>query len=79
MDPFTGHETKGNWPEEYQKIFLNRALELYKPFVMDYNKLIKDLNVEILIGQYIASMEGHIPNKDLRQFEKDVKEEFRPL
>ena len=25
MDPFTGHESKGDWPEEYQKIFLDRA------------------------------------------------------
>ena len=79
MDPFTGHETKGSWPIEYQKIFLERATELYKPFLADYNKLMKDLNVEELIDQYVSVMMGRIPIKDLRQFEKDVKAEFSSL
>lgn len=79
MDPFTGHETKGSWPKEYQKIFLDRAFELYNPFVADYNKLIRDLGVDELIGQYIGSMKGKIPVKDLAQFEKDVRSEFQPL
>ena len=79
MDPFTGHETKGSWPEEYQKVFLDRATELYKPFIADYNKLINDLGVHALIGQYIGSIKGKIPDKDLNQFEKDVRSEFRPL
>ena len=79
MDPFTGHETKGSWPEEYQRIFLDRALELYKPFVADYNKLIGDLRVHELIDQYMGSMKGKIPIKELAQFEKDVRSEFQPL
>lgn len=79
MDPFTGHETKGSWPEEYQKIFLDRALELYKPFVADYNKIVSDLCVNELIGQYIDGMKGKIPSKELTQFEKDVRSEFQPL
>lgn len=79
MDPFTGHETKGSWPEEYQKIFLDRAMELYKPFVADYNKLIADLGVNALITQYMGSMTGKLPSKDLAQFEKDVRGEFQPL
>ena len=79
MDPFTGHETQGSWPEEYQKIFLDRAMELYKPFVADYNKLIADLGVNALITQYMGSMTGKLPSKDLAQFEKDVRGEFQPL
>lgn len=79
MDPFTGHETKGNWPGEYQKAFLGRAYELYGSFVADYNKLIFDLGVGELIDQYIADMTGKIPSEELNQFEKDVKKEFQPL
>lgn len=37
MDPFTGHETKGTWPDEYQKLFISKASELYKPFINEYN------------------------------------------
>lgn len=79
MDPFTGHETKGSWPEEYQKIFLDRACELYKPFVADYNKLIDDLRVNELISQYLCCMKGNLPDRELTQFEKDARSEFRPL
>lgn len=79
MDPFTGHETKGSWPAEYQKIFLDRALELYKPFVADYNKLMTDLGVQNLIDQYMGSLKGRIPDRILFQFEKDVRNEFQPL
>ena len=79
MDPFTGHETKGSWPAEYQKVFLDRAMELYKPFIADYNKLMNDLDIHTLISQYMASMRGKISDKDLSQFEKDVRGEFLPL
>lgn len=79
MDPFTGHETKGSWPEEYQKIFLERATALYGPFVADYNRLMIDLGVNGLIDQYMGSLKGKIPNKSLLQFEKDVRSEFQPL
>ena len=79
MDPFTGHETKGSWPEEYQKIFLERASALYGPFVADYNKLMSDLGVNGLIDQYMGSLKGKIPIKIFLQFEKDVRSEFQPL
>lgn len=79
MDPFTGHETKGSWPEEYQRIFLDRAMELYRPFVADYNKLMNDLGVDELISQYLAGIKGTISSKEFMQFEKDIRSEFCPL
>ena len=49
--------------------------------IKDYiiNVIFKDLNVEELIDQFVSVMMGRIPIKDLRQFEKDVKEEFSSL
>ena len=79
MDPFTGHETKGNWPEEYQKLFFTKALELYSPFVEDYNQLIIDWHINDLIEQYILQLRGCIPERELLQFEKDVLAEFAPI
>ena len=79
MDPFTGHETKGSWPEDYQRLFLEKAYERYKPFVEDYNRLIIDFGIEDMISQYISKMKGIIPDKELNQFEKDVRSEFKPI
>ena len=61
------------------QIFLERALELYQPFIADYNKLMNELNVHEHIHQYLASMKGIIPSKELAQFAKDVGNEFQPL
>lgn len=77
MDPFTGHETKGTWPQEYQQLFLSKAADLYRPFIDDYNNLIKGLDVTAKIERYIEEKRGAIPDKDLLQFERDAKNEFQ--
>ena len=79
MDPFTGHETKGTWPQEYQQLFLSKALDLYRPFIDDYNNLIMNLDVAAKIGRYVQEKRGIIPDKDLLQFEKDAINEFQLL
>lgn len=79
IDPFTGHETKGEWPKEYQKIFLERAYNIYKPFVDEYNKIIIDLDIENKVEIYISEIEKEYSKKELVQFRKDVNNEFRPL
>ena len=79
MDPFTGHETKGTWPQEYQQLFLSKALDLYRPFIDDYNNLIMNLDVAAKIGRYVQEKRGIIPDKDLLPFEKDAINEFQLL
>ncbi len=79
MDPFTGHETKGIWPAEYQKLFKRKADELYRPFVDEYNWILKSLDVEKQLQEYISSLAGQIPAKKLAQFSKDAAGELSPV
>lgn len=76
MDPFTGHETKGVWPIEYQKRFLDKAVQMYKPFIEDYNKLLIDLEVEERMRKYFETLHGKIPDKQVVQFVRDASEEI---
>lgn len=79
MDPFTGHETKGIWPEEYKKLLLIKAVELYKPFIEDYNQLLDKYHVTRKTDEYIASLKGIVPDKELKQFAKDAHGELSPI
>lgn len=77
IDPFTGHESKGIWPKEYQSRFLAFAREKYAQFIEDYNCLITDSIIVNRIQQYIRllkNQEGE--TKEILQFERDSLNEL---
>ena len=79
IDPFTGHETKGAWPEEYQKMFLTYAYSRYKLFVDDYNQLLIDNDINNKIELYLQTIKNSISAREYTQFEQDVHSEFAPI
>ncbi|MBD5092434.1 MAG: hypothetical protein HDT36_03530 [Clostridiales bacterium] len=79
IDPFTGHETKGTWPKEYQELFILKAKEIYRPFIDEYNQLLITLNVENQMQEYILSLKGLISENLCKQFSKDVERELSPI
>lgn len=76
IDPFTGHETKGVWPEEYQKLFIEYASNIYKPFVDEYNQLMTGYHIAERVEQHLQTLKQTIPAKEFAQFEKDVYNEL---
>ena len=79
MYPFTGHETQGRWPAEYQKLFIAKADDLYRPFVDEYNQILKALDADKKLREYISSLDGLISAKELAQFSKDAASELSPI
>jgi len=79
MDPFTGHETKGKWPEKYQDLFLSKANAMYKPFVDDYNELLEKYDIRRRTKNYIESLRNTISDKELEQFAKDALNELSAI
>lgn len=79
MDPFTGHETKGMWPAEYQKLFIEKVYDLYRPFIEEYNDILIQYDIENRVRKYIFSLTGTIPEKQLQQFSKDAVSELSPI
>lgn len=79
IDPFTGHETKGAWPEEYQKKFVAYAHNRYKAFIDDYNQLLIDKDIHNKIALFLQTIKPYISEKEFAQFERDVYSEFAPI
>lgn len=79
IDPFTGHETKGNWPKEFQKEFTAHAHNMYQTFIDDYNQLLKQQAILAKIDQYLKSIKSTLKQDVFLQFERDVHNEFGPI
>ena len=79
IDPFTGHETKGEWPTEFQKLFTAAAHNMYKVFIDDYNQLLIDNDIHSRIAMYLQTIKLSTSEKEFVQFERDVYSEFAPI
>jgi len=80
IDPFTGHETKGIWPEEYQEKFSDHASDIYAEFIDDYNDLITKSKIDDGIKVYIRELKNKEGStREIIQFEKDVMNELTPI
>ena len=80
IDPFTGHETKGRWPVEYQKRFTAHVNEKYADYIEEYNQLITRKDIVEGIQEYIDGLkEREGPTKIILRFEKDVLRELSPI
>ena len=76
MDPFTGHEAKGDLPIKYQALFLQKAVERYEKYIKEYNSLIQGLNISDKISQFYNIKKETIETKLLDQFVIDCEKEF---
>ncbi|WP_423410438.1 hypothetical protein AABM38_11140 [Heyndrickxia sp. MSNUG] len=56
IDPFTGHETKGVWPSEYQERFSTFAKNRYAEYINEYNQIITRPEIMEGILEYIDGM-----------------------
>ena len=79
IDPFTGHETKGLWPKEYQELFLKCVYDKYETFINDYNQILIDNNIHSKIDLFLKSIKSSISIREFEQFKRDVYREFAPI
>ena len=80
IDPFTGHETKGKWPEEYQEVYLKRTSELYAEFIHNYNVLIMELEIEKNVSVFLNNIDKEIYTpSQIKHFEIGIKNELSKI
>jgi len=79
IDPFTGHETKGHWPLEFQQLFLANAHKKYKGYIEEYNSLISCPKIINGTAEYIDTIKRNSEFTGIGQFEKDVKRELSKI
>ena len=76
MDPFTGHESKGEYTVEFKEMFVNQAKNRYKTYITEYNSLLKKYDVENKISSYTELLKRENDMNIVQQFEKNCREEF---
>ncbi len=79
MDPFTGHEAKGEYISEYQKMFKQKAYTIYQKYIQEYNSVIDELKINEKIIEYSESLTGSLDHKQVKQFIADSLKEFSPI
>jgi hypothetical protein len=77
IDPLTGHETKGVWPNEYQSKFIKYTNSKYEELIVEYNGIIKSLKIDETLQEYLNSLKSRdVDERSINQFEKSIKREF---
>lgn len=80
LDPFTGHEAKGDMIDEYQKLFQQQSYNKFKHFIDEFNHIITDTKLVKNIEDYFEELHNSSENKKtIAKFEKAVREEFSPI
>lgn len=81
IDPFTGHEAKGNLIDEYQAIFQQKSYAHFEPLIADYNQIILAPNFQTRIDIYLEkiSSSNRYPQADIDKLIKSVREELTPI
>lgn len=78
--PLTGHETKGFWPQEYQKLFIANITQKYAEYIDEYNNLITQPEIKEKINLYLQNLKTRENStKEILRFEKSVMEELAPI
>ncbi len=81
IDPFTGHEAKGEFVDEYQQLFQQESYTRFKPLIEDYNQLMMDKVFQAKVDKYLReiSHSGHYSESDTEKLTKSVQEELSPI
>jgi hypothetical protein len=81
LDPFTGHEAKGELINEYQTLFRQQGYKHFEPLIEDYNKLITSPTLISRVSEYLdkTSLMANINTKDAEKLRKSVADELSPI
>ena len=81
VDPFTGHEAKGEIVNEYKAMFRQEMYAYFEPLIEDYNELISDEWLTERIHSYFedVSRNNRYSQKDTDKLKKSVCKELTPI
>jgi len=69
IDPFTGHEAKGNYVNEFQDIFRKNIFQKFNNEIMEYNETIKKLypKIELWVNKNILEKKRESYLKEFKE------------
>lgn len=81
IDPFTGHEAKGELIDEYQTMFRHKSYVHFEALIEDYNEIILNKGFQQCIDIYLEdiSKKNRYSQTDIDKLRKSVQEELAPI
>ena len=75
LDPFTGHESKGELTKKITTLYKNLMLTNYQELIEEYNAIMDSIksDIEIFIGQ------TKMKDKKILSFHQSLKNEFSKI
>lgn len=81
IDPFTGHEAKGSYVDEYAQLFRSETFKHFGTLIEDFNQIVTNSdfqsNIKTAVG--LMSYEEEFTSDDIEKLEKAINNEFLPI
>lgn len=81
LDPFTGHEAKGDEVTEFTKLFQEKCINTFGDLIQDFNEIMKSDEVAAKLDsgiEHVATKHG-LNEKQKNDFARSVNHEFAPI
>jgi len=81
LDPFTGHEAKGDMVDEYTILFQKQAYRQFPKLIDDFNEIISGSDFKDKLSSCLDELneDDSFQSKDIEKLKKAVKNEFMPI
>lgn len=81
LDPFTGHEAKGEMIKEFTLLFRKQAYNLFEDLIEDFNNIITKNSFQVKLHDAICDLEENskFAYDDLKKLKKSLETEFYPI
>lgn len=81
LDPFTGHEAKGEMAAEFAELFKKNCFERFGELIEDFNKYISGAQFKDACINSVQELKESVDigEADFRKFEQAVEREFEPI
>lgn len=76
LDPFSGHESKGDLTDLFKKTIKELTVSKFKIFIKDYNEILKKYSISSKINDFIELVKEDLDSKKLKDLEKGLLENY---
>lgn len=76
FDPFTGHESNGEWTQKFQDYYLQDVQDKFQEFIEDYNNIMIENNIVDRIESFVNNLKGY-NQKQKKTFKKNLLDNFK--
>ncbi|RLA42690.1 MAG: hypothetical protein DRR42_22980 [Gammaproteobacteria bacterium] len=81
LDPFTGHEAKGDLIDEYTVLFQNQGYNKFAALIEEFNEIITNMKFLDKVEYSLSLMESDhsFSGQEIDKLRKSINDEFAPI